>query len=132
VLVTLHHSPVLLQPPVTGQAGEAAPSAPEAGGGQSQETGCMMNAAFLLLTLVLMYFLLIRPQRKQQKEHEDMLSALKKGAIVRTSGGIRGEIFDLDDREATLIIADKTKINILRSNIAGIEPAKDSGKDKKT
>ena len=47
-----------------------------------------------------------------------MLKALRKGDKVRTSGGIRGEIADLTDTEVNLIIADKVKINVLRSHIA--------------
>jgi preprotein translocase subunit YajC len=37
---------------------------------------------------------------------------------VRTSGGIRGEIVDITDADVTLLIADKVKINVLRSHIA--------------
>ena len=48
-----------------------------------------------------------------------MRKALKRGDIVRTSGGIRGEITDISDADVTLLIADKVKINVLRSHIAG-------------
>ena len=75
-----------------------------------------------LLVIVLMfgvfYFLLIRPQQKRQREMDNLLKSLKKGDIVRTSGGIRGEIVELTDQEATLLIADKVKINILRSHVS--------------
>jgi preprotein translocase subunit YajC len=64
------------------------------------------------------YFLLIRPQQKRQKEIDDMLKALRKGDKVRTTGGIRGEIVDLNETDATLLVADKVKINVLRSHIA--------------
>ncbi len=72
----------------------------------------------LALMFGVFYFLLIRPQQKRQREVDNMLKALKKGDSVRTSGGIRGEITDLNDTEATLLIADKVKINVLRTNIA--------------
>lgn len=64
------------------------------------------------------YFLLIRPQQKRQREVDDMLKSLRRGDKVRTSGGIRGEILDLNDTEVTLLIADKVKINVLRANVA--------------
>jgi preprotein translocase subunit YajC len=67
---------------------------------------------------VLFYFLMIRPQQKKQREMDDMLKALRRGDIVRTSGGIRGEIVDISDRDVTLLIADKVKINVLRAHIA--------------
>lgn len=72
----------------------------------------------LPLIFVLFYFLLLRPQQKKQKEVDEMLKALRRGDVVRTSGGIRGEIADLTDTDVTLIIADKVKINVLRSHIA--------------
>jgi len=65
-----------------------------------------------------MYFLLLRPQQKRQRELDDLLKALKKGDKVRTSGGIRGEVVELTDTEVTLLIADKVKINVLRSHVA--------------
>lgn len=64
------------------------------------------------------YFLLIRPQQKKQRETDDMLKSLRKGDKVRTSGGIRGEIIDLDEQEISLLVADKVKIHVLRSHVA--------------
>jgi preprotein translocase subunit YajC len=87
---------------------------------------------FLALMFGIFYFLLIRPQQKRQRETDNLLKALRKGDKVRTSGGIRGEILDLTDSEVTLLIADKVKINVLRSHVAsrlGTEPVKDSAKE---
>jgi hypothetical protein len=41
------------------------------------------------LIIVIFYFLIIRPQRKKQKETQNMLSTLRKGDKVATAGGIR-------------------------------------------
>jgi preprotein translocase subunit YajC len=73
---------------------------------------------FLVVMFGVFYFLLIRPQQKRQRETDALLKALRKGDKVRTSGGIRGEIVDLTDTECTLLIADKVKVNVLRSHIA--------------
>ena len=89
--------------------------------------------SFLLtmgIFFVAMYFLMIRPQQKRQKEHEKVLGALKKGDVVRTDSGIRGEIVSLDEREAQILIAEKTKINILRTRIAGLDAAPEAGEKK--
>ena len=80
--------------------------------------GSMQPLVFLGLMFVVFYFLLIRPQQKRQREVDQMLKSLHKGDKVRTSGGIRGEILELTDTEATLLIADKVKVNVLRSHIA--------------
>jgi preprotein translocase subunit YajC len=88
-----------------------------------------MQLPILALMFGLFYFLMIRPQQKRQRETDALLKALKRGDQVRTSGGIRGEITDITDAEVTLLIADKTKINILRSHIAS-KVASESAKEK--
>jgi len=90
----------------------------------------------ILAMMAIFYFMLIRPQQKRQKEQDQMLTALRKGVKVRTTGGILGEIFSIEDREVVLVLQDnRTKINVLRSNIAGVEPdpsaKKAEGDDKK-
>ncbi len=126
-------SEFLMQPEATSGTSQPAPSAP--GGGGSPPSSGMGGMEMQLLMLALMfgvfYFLLIRPQQKRQREVDNLLKSLKKGDVVRTSGGIRGEIVDLTDQEATLLIADKVKINILRSHVASKQgsPA-DAAKEK--
>ena len=115
-------SSLSLQPEATTPA-TGAPSSAPAGGAGPDPMGCGgAGASSQLLMLAVMfgvfYFLLIRPQQKRQREVDDMLKALRRGDKVRTSGGIRGEIADLTDTEVNLIIADKVKINVLRSHIA--------------
>ena len=72
----------------------------------------------MILVFVIFYFLLIRPQKKQQKQHQEMLLTLKKGDTVITSSGILGEIFAVEEKFFILTIAEKTKIKILKSQIA--------------
>jgi preprotein translocase subunit YajC len=98
---------------------QGAPGAPSQGAPSGGMGGMEMQMIMLALMFGVFYFLLIRPQQKRQREVDTMLKALKKGDIVRTSGGIRGEITDLTDNEVTLLIADKVKINLLRSHVAG-------------
>jgi len=80
----------------------------------------------MLVMLAVLYFVMIRPQQKRQKEHDALLASLKKGQKVRTSGGIRGEIVDFKDDEVVLLIADRTKINVLRSHISGVIETKEA------
>jgi preprotein translocase subunit YajC len=69
---------------------------------------------------VIFYFLLIRPQQKKAKEHQEMISGLKKGDKVITSGGIHGQITALDDTTVTIEIAEKVRIKVTRSTLAGL------------
>lgn len=113
------------QPEATG--GSAPTSAPAGGGGitggGAGGPGMFSQFGLMALMFVAFYFVLIRPQQKKQKELDRLLKSLKKGQKVRTSGGIRGEIVDFKSEsgdEVVLLIADRVKINILRSHVAGI------------
>src|SRR5262245_6407942 len=66
--------------------------------------------------------LLIAPMRKKQKKTQEMLSRLKKGDEVITSGGIFGRITALDEERGFVIlqISDNAKIKVLRSAIGGL------------
>ena len=123
------------QPEASGSSA-AAPSAPKGGGSSALDgSGGLMQMAPLVLMAVVFYLLLIRPQQKKQKELDGLLKSLKKGQKVRTSGGIRGEILDFKSEagdEVVLLIADKVKINILRSSIATVMDAQPAEAEKKS
>ncbi len=74
-----------------------------------------------IMIIAIMYFLVIRPQQKKAKEHRAMIDNLKKGDQVITTGGIYGKIVAIDDTTATIEIADKVRIKVLRSNVAALE-----------
>ena len=90
----------------------------------------------LILMFVIFYFLLIRPQQKKSKEHREMISSLKKGDRIITSGGLHGRITGISDTTLTVEIADKVRVKVARGNVgslaqAGAQPqpqAKDKGK----
>lgn len=65
------------------------------------------------------YFLIIRPQRRQQQRHKELLAALQKGDQVITSGGIVGEVLHLKENEIT-IRSGEAKLVVLRQNIANV------------
>jgi preprotein translocase subunit YajC len=90
------------------------------GGGASGQGGGFGAFVPLILMFGIFYFLLIRPQQKKQKEHRQMLSNLKKGDQVITSGGLYGRITGLTDTIATLEIAEKVRVKVGRANIAGL------------
>ena len=72
----------------------------------------------LILLFVGMWFLIIGPQRKRQKEHEAMLTALKSGDTVVTSGGIFGTITNIKEDRLVLRIADNTKIELAKNFVS--------------
>ncbi len=63
------------------------------------------------------YFMLIRPQRKRQAKHTELVSSLKRGDKVVTAGGIFGEIDSIGDTSVVLTLEDGGKIRIAKSSI---------------
>lgn len=64
-----------------------------------------------------MWFLIIAPQRKRQKQHDQMIKELKSGDTVVTSGGIYGTITNVKEDRFVVRIADNTKIELSRNSI---------------
>lgn len=89
-------------------------------GGQEQFGGGMGFIIWIVMLFALMYLLLIRPQRKKQKEHDKLLSELKKGDKVVTSGGMFGVIFAIDEDRGRVVlkIGGDVKMEFLKSSIA--------------
>jgi preprotein translocase subunit YajC len=80
-----------------------------------------MGMAPILLMIGVFYFLVIRPQSKKQKLVQQMLSQLKKGDDVVTSGGIIGRISGIKDDEITLQVQEGVRIRVLRSAVTGLQ-----------
>ena len=101
-----------------------AQAAPTGGGG-----GSILNSPLVPMIgiFAIFYFLLIRPQSKKAKEHQKMLSELKKGDDVATQGGVIGKITGMKDNEVTLQVQEGVRIRFLRSAVTGVytggEPA---------
>ena len=65
--------------------------------------------------------MLIRPQQKRQRELQEMISTLKTGDRVVTTGGVIGTITSVRDTSLLIRSADKSILEIARSAVAGIE-----------
>lgn len=77
------------------------------------------------------YFMMIRPQKKQQREHEALLNDLKKNDDVRTSGGIFGKVVSVDkDRDMVTMKIDEqnnVRMRVARASIVAVlDKKKDS------
>jgi len=81
----------------------------------------------LILVFGVFYFLLIRPQQKRQKEHKDMVEALKKNDRVVTSGGLYGRIIEVSADSVTLEIAQGVQVRHERSQIGSVQSQKKEG-----
>lgn len=80
------------------------------------------NGGFMILYIValfaLLYFLMIRPQKKSQDRHKQMINNLKVNDRVLTVGGITGYVRDMNDSYLYIEIADGIVIELNRQYIA--------------
>ncbi len=84
-------------------------------------SGALMSFLPFLLIIVVFYFLLIRPNQKRQKQWQGMLTNLKPGDRVTTTGGLRGTILSIKDDAIQLRIPpDNLKIEVVKSAIASV------------
>lgn len=84
----------------------------------------------LVLLLLVMYFLLIRPQKKREKQVNEMRSNVRVGDEIITIGGICGKV--VKTKEESLVIqvgADKVKFEVMRWSVSKVvESAKQTKK----
>lgn len=74
----------------------------------------------IVVMVLIFYMLLYRPQKKAQKEREEMLNALKQNDQVVTIGGIYGTITTLNDKTIKLKIADNVEIEVARGSVGSV------------
>ncbi|MGH9600965.1 MAG: preprotein translocase subunit YajC [Terriglobales bacterium] len=83
----------------------------------------------LVFIFGIFYFLLILPQQKRHKKWQEMLSALKAGDKVVTSGGIRGTVIALKDDHVHLRVPpDNLRLEVARSAVVSVARAEEGGK----
>lgn len=85
-----------------------------------QEPSVLSGILPLVLMIAVFYFLLIRPQQKKMKAHNELVSGLKKGDQVVTSGGIYGKVVKVTDASLELEIAKDTVMKLDRNSIATV------------
>jgi preprotein translocase subunit YajC len=91
-------------------------------GAASQSPNFLMQFVMPLgLVFGIFYFLVIRPANKKQKVLQEMLTALKNGDKVITTGGILGTVAGITDAVVQLRVANGVKIDISRNAISGLQ-----------
>lgn len=70
--------------------------------------------------MAIIYFVLFRPQMKERKRHEEMLSSVKKGDDIVTAGGIIGKIVHVEETQLTVRTGETTRVTVDRSRIAAV------------
>ena len=95
----------------------------ETSGGNTGGGGSPWITIIMIVGLVVVfYFFAIRPQRKQEKQDQQMRDSLSVGDEVTTIGGIIGKVISIKDETFVLeTTKDRTKIRFLRGAIRSID-----------
>ena len=82
----------------------------------------LLPILMIVAMIAVFYFVVIRPQKKQEKEQNNMRNSLQVGDEITTIGGIIGKIVSI--KEETCVIEtthERTKIRILKSAVSRVD-----------
>ena len=72
---------------------------------------------FLVLIFGMFYLLMIRPQRKRQKEHQQLIEELKRGDKVVTAGGIYGVIESISEDSVVIKVESGATMRVTKGSV---------------
>jgi preprotein translocase subunit YajC len=79
--------------------------------------GLLQTAPMIIFFIAIFYFIVIRPQQKEQQEHDKLLASLQRGDKVVTKSGLHGVIHEVGDGVIVLTIAEKTRVTMETSAV---------------
>ena len=85
------------------------------GGQQGGLVGMMLPLAMFA---AIFYFKIIRPQKKKQKAHEEMLASISRGSTIITAGGFFGIVREILDDSYIIELDEGVKARILKSSVS--------------
>ena len=83
-------------------------------------SGSLMLIIYVVAFIAIFYFMAIRPQQRQRRAHQSLLSALKKGDQIVTASGMYGTVKRVDENIVVVEIAKGVTVKIARRAVAEI------------
>lgn len=80
--------------------------------------GIVGTVLYIVAIIAIIWLLIIRPQKKRQKEHDNLVKALSLGVEVVTIGGIHGEVSRIKDETIWIKVSNNVEIEIEKSSVA--------------
>ncbi len=85
----------------------------------------------IILLIIIFWFFIFRPQQKRAKAHQAMLSSVRRGDVIVSTGGLVGKVTKVrEDLDLDVEISQGVKVKIVRTMIADIrtkpEPVNDN------
>ena len=84
---------------------------------QNSSTSTKYMVGFLVVIFALFYFVMIRPQRKKQKQQQEMVASLQKGDRVITAGGIFGTIDSVREDSVVIKVESGTLLRVAKGSV---------------
>ena len=96
-------------------AGSCVPA--EGATAEDSTTSTLYMVGFLVVIFALFYFVMIRPQRKRQKEQQQMIAAIQKGDKVITAGGIFGVVDSVREDSVVMKVEGGTLLRVAKGSV---------------
>ena len=108
------------------------PAYAQATGAGGAGDGFFSTFIMMGLLIAIFWFLIFRPQQKRMKTHQAMLSAIKRGDVVVTNGGIVGKVTKVVEGEDLEVeVAQGMKVKVVRGMIADVRTKAEPSNDNK-
>lgn len=101
-------------------------ASPAGGEGGQPQGSPGFTIGWMVFMVAIFYFVMIRPQRRREKERKAMIAAVKTGDRVLLTSGIIGEVANVKDKTLIIRIAEKTKVEALKSAVSQVIQEKDN------
>ena len=88
--------------------------------GEGSGGGFVSTLVMFGAIIAIFWFMILRPQQKKQKQHQQMIEALKKGDKVIMSGGMHGTIAGLDEKTVLVQVAENVKMKFEKGAITTV------------
>jgi len=95
---------------------------------QNPGSGSMITTLLMLAAMgLVLYFFMYRPQKKQEREHQNMRDSLAVGDEITTTGGIIGKVVRIREETVTIMTGKEgTTLRILKTSIRSIDVKADA------
>ena len=91
------------------------------------DTNMIISIVYMVALFAIFYFLFIRPQRKKEKQLEELRSSLEVGQMVTTIGGMLATVAKVEEEFVVLEVGpNRTKMPFKKWAIASVEEKKEN------
>ncbi|MES1198497.1 MAG: preprotein translocase subunit YajC [Pseudomonadota bacterium] len=96
-----------------------------AAGGPDTTMALLSQFGIFIPIGAIFYFMILRPQQRRIKAHQEMITNLKRGDTIVTSGGLIGKVKSVQDDEARVELAPNVEVRVVRSTISEVRSKSD-------